>query len=116
MAKKKYVVGIDIGGTKLLSGILDKQHRVLGVEKSKMDPGKGEKYFLSTLKENIDTVLEDNRIRMKEIAAIGIGCPGIIQVKEGKVILSPNIPFLKNYSLSEKVGKLFNVPVVIEND
>lgn len=118
MAKKKarYFIGIDLGGTKMLTGLLDKKFRIISAIKSKVDTSKGEKYFLSTVKEHIEELLDECDVKIKDIKAIGIGCPGTIQNPEGVVVFSPNIPFLKKYPLKDKLKKIFRVPVAVEND
>ena len=62
-SKKKYYIGIDLGGTKMLIGVLKKDFTVLATEKVKVHPDEGEKFFLKTLKEALLKVLEDARTR-----------------------------------------------------
>lgn len=114
--KRKYVIGIDLGGTKMLTGVLNKKFRILATEKTRMQVDKGEKYFFNAIVESVFHVLDEVKAGMESIYAIGVGCPGIIDVKEGVVVSSPNISFLKNYPLGKKLSKYFDVPVVLEND
>src|SRR5690349_5449220 len=116
MAKKnrKYFIGMDLGGTKLLTAVLDKTFSVKGMSKCKCEPNLGEKVFFRTLVENVEFALDEAKISLKQVAAIGMGCPGII--KDGAVKLSPNISFLKNYPLRERLRRQFKVPAVVEND
>ncbi len=114
--KRKYIIGIDLGGTKMLTGLLDKNFRILSTQKTKMQVEKGEKYFFNAIVESVFQVLEDGKVDLEQVRTIGVGCPGIIDSKEGTVISSPNIGFLKNYSLRQKLRKYFGVPVFLEND
>lgn len=115
-AKKKYAIGIDVGGTKILTGILNRKFEVIASEKVKLDAHKGEKCFIQVLSQSIENVLSEVKGSVKQLSAIGVGCPGMIKNPQGIIKLSPNIAFLENYPLREKLSRLFRVPVFIEND
>ncbi len=114
--KKKYLIGMDLGGTKLLTVLMDRHFKILAQKKSKIESAKGEKYFLHTVTESVRETAEDAGVKMDSLAAAGMGAPGIIQPKKGMVLISPNIPFLKNYPLKAKLEKCLRIPVVLEND
>lgn len=114
--KKKVFVGIDLGGTKILAGLLNKKFKILATEKAKVRVEEGEKYFFKTLEEIILHVLSDQDLTPKHLIGIGIGCPGIIDTRKGKVISSPNIPFLNRCEFAKKIKRQFKTPVVIGND
>ncbi len=117
MAKnKKYWVGVDLGGTKMLAALLNRKFKVLAEEKSRVETAKGEKHFISTLVRSIEAVLQEKKASRRQLGGIGIGCPGIIDRKKGEVVSCPNIRFLRNYPLARKIKKHFHVPVTIEND
>ncbi len=116
MNTKKYLLGLDLGGSKILVVLLDLKFRVLSEHKERMDISKGFSHFLSLLRESISTVLLKAKVTQKQILTLGVGSAGLIHPKEGKILFSPNIPFLKNCSLKEKLQSEFKIPVVIEND
>jgi glucokinase len=114
--KKKFILGIDLGGTKVLIGIMDKQFRIRKRVKLEMDGNRGEKFFFNNLIDGIEEVLEEAGTGSNNISMIGIGCPGIIDVYNGVVKLSSNVSFFKNYPLVKKLRAKLRVPVLIEND
>ncbi len=114
-ARKKYVLGVDLGGTKMLAGLLDEKFQVKALYKTAVEPNRGERYFFKNFVDSIETLLS-GKVSVKDIRAIGVGCPGIIELPEGVVRISPNISFLKNYPLREKLARHFKVPVTVEND
>ena len=117
LGKKKYWMGIDLGGTKMLAGVFKKDFKLIGTVKAKVQPAEGEKVFLKTLKETVLRVLDENKISLSQVAGIGAGCPGIMDTEKGRVEVSPNIPFLKNYPLAKTLSKMLGgVPVVLSND
>lgn len=114
--RKSYLIGIDVGGTKVLTGLLNSNFEILSTKKNKVDPHKGEKAFFKSLEESILSVCDDAEIKSGQIKAIGVGCPGMILNPKGIVTLSPNISFMKNYPFREKLMRRFKVPVIVEND
>ncbi len=110
-SKKKYFIGIDLGGTKMLTGLVKKDFSILAEEKSKVQPEEGPKFFFKSIEEGIEKVLSDSKVKLSQVAGIGVGCPGIIDSAEGRVISS-----LKNFHLAEKLSGVFDVPVAVGND
>ncbi|HNV87028.1 MAG TPA: ROK family protein [Candidatus Omnitrophota bacterium] len=113
---RKYLLGIDIGGTKILTAVLDKQFRVHGERKVSVNADKGERVFFKSLIGSIRKVLAESRTSLSNVLAMGVGCPGIIEVPEGVVKMASNLPFLKSCPLQDKLRKRFGIPVVVEND
>lgn len=115
-SKNKYWIGIDLGGTKLLTTLLDHRFHIVASSKEKVDAAKGSKVFLSLFEQSIREVLKDADISKKQIGGIGIGAPGIIDRKKGEIVFCPNIPFLNGFKLGPFLSRKFGVPVVLEND
>ena len=116
MAKKdKVVVGIDLGATKMLVGVL-KGRKVLATVKAKTDPAGGEGEFFATIAATVARALADAGLKPSQLAAVGAGCPGVLDYRTDRIVSSANIPFIKDYPLARKLEKLFKVPAAVEND
>jgi len=114
--KKKFILGIDLGGTKILMGLFNREFGLKKTVKLEMDGNRGEKFFFNRLIDGIEEVLEETGSDLSDLATIGIGCPGIIDIYTGTVKVSSNVSFFKNYPLAEKLKAKLRVPVFIEND
>jgi glucokinase len=114
--KKRYVIGYDLGGTKILAVLYNRRFEPLGEIKEKSKPQKGEKHFLKTLKMCFEDLLKQGKIKRHEIAGIGVGCPGLIDEKRGLVLASPNLGFMANMPLSARIQRSCGAPVVLGND
>lgn len=110
---KKYVIGLDIGGTKINCVLADLEGNILKHRLMPTDANKGEEFVLNNIIKDISYVQHDKPI--ETIKAIGIGIAGVLDIKNGIVIESPNLPF-KNFSLVNKLKEKFNTDVYIEND
>lgn len=116
MAKnERTVIGIDLGATKILAGVLQGR-RVLAAVKAKTDPAGGEREFFATIVKAVGQALAEAGLPARRLAAVGAGCPGVIDYRKGRVASSANIPFIKDYPLPRKLEKLFKVPATVEND
>ncbi len=102
------VIALDLGGTKLLSGVVDDQGVV---ERRVVAPTdvSSEEAVLVQVEEAVQGLLED------DIGAIGIGIPSTIDQRRGEAIDSVNIP-LSDVPLRDRLHERFGVPVAIEND
>ncbi len=114
--KKRYVIGCDLGGTKILAVLYDRAFRPLFEVKARSKPQKGERFFLNNLTETFEELLSHRGIRKAEVTGIGMGCPGLIDERRGRVISSPNLGFLKRFPLAAKITKRLGLPVVLGND
>lgn len=114
--KKKYLIGMDLGGTKLLTTLMNRHFEIIAERKYKIETAKGERHFLNTVFGSIQDVLDDAGLKAGSLAAAGMGSPGVIHFKKGIVLACPNIPFLKNYPLRAKLEKRLRIPIALEND
>ena len=96
---KKMMIGVDIGGTKVLTCLLNNKFNVIDQVKESVEVHKKKEDFLKTILSSIEEVLSNQKLDKKNVASIGIGCPGIIQNPEGIIKISPNIKFLEKYPL-----------------
>ncbi|MBN2545833.1 MAG: ROK family protein [Spirochaetes bacterium] len=110
-----YYCGIDLGGTKVYSIIIDHYGNIIGSHKVKT---KYKSDFNKIFKRIIlcyNELIEKLNITEKEIKAIGLGVPSSVKIKTGVLIHAPNLD-IKNINIAEKLIKQFNKPVYVDND
>ena len=90
------VVGVDLGGTKILSGVVDADNRILGRAKRSTPAKEGGPAILRTIVECIDDAVGDAGLSRRDITAVGVGSPGPLDVEAGVIIFSANLN-VKNY-------------------
>ena len=112
----KYNICLDIGGTKVLGVIFDEERNIVYKLKKKTKAG-------GDTKENVEEVivsvveemLDEAKIRKKDVHAIAAGAPGVIDSGRGVVLFSPNLPW-RDYDIETPMEKKFGVPFYIGND
>lgn len=110
---KKYVVGVDLGGTKIYTALVDLEGNVKNEVIIKTEAEKGDVAVLNKILDTIDTVL--NNIDINEVLAIGVGSPGPLDVKNGLIVYTPNLPF-KNFNIVKPIKEKYNLPTYLDND
>lgn len=101
------VIGLDVGGTKILSGLVDREGNVLS-EREIPSPGTSDG-VLSALDAAVEALLDDR------VAAIGYGIPANLERRSGRILHATNLP-LDDVDLVKRSRERFDLPVGIEND
>ena len=112
---QKYVVGVDLGGTKISTALSNLNGEVISQTTVPTNANEGEIPVLTRIIESIEKVIKDGSANYEEIKGIGIGSPGPLDAEKGTIIYTPNLPF-KNFNLIEPINKKFGLPVFLDND
>lgn len=104
----KYYLSIDIGGTNLKFGLLDRAGNLIEHDKVPT-PTDNRDHFLSVLESIIDAYVT-------QIRGIAISVPGKIDVQQGIVYFGGSLPFLDKFQLKAKLEAKYQLPVGLEND
>jgi glucokinase len=102
-------IGIDIGGTKILAGVVDMGGIVLDQVKV---PTPGDPDAMAEAIGGVVRRLRDGH----DVAAVGIGAAGFIHADRATVIFSANVAAWVNEPLRDRIEALAGLPVVVEND
>lgn len=112
---QKVWVGFDLGGTKMMAVVFDANFKVLGKKRRKTRDKNKDGVHLERLSETIEMALQDAEVKASQIAGIGAGCPGPLNLDTGTILLAPNLGW-KNVELRKYLSDTFNVPAEICND
>lgn len=113
---KPYVLGIDIGGTNTVFGIVDARGQVIASDSIKTKKHNKFDDYVAELHAGVERLLEKNDATDK-IQGIGIGAPNA-NYYTGEIINPPNLPWEGPIiPLAEKISKAFGgIPVAVTND
>lgn len=111
----KYVVSVDMGGTKILASVLNSKEGIIARDKKNTNVSAGKSVYISDLVEIINTVIKEAGIKSTQVAAVSIGVPGSVNPYTGNIGLAPNLG-LKNFNIKKALQRKIKYPVLIEND
>ena len=113
--KSDLYVGVDLGGTKILSGVFDSQLTLLQTAKLSTKSGRGFDAVVDRIARCVLDAIDEADMSLKQVRAIGIGAPGAIRPESGEVIFAPNLEW-EDAPLKKALEKQLSVPVFVEND
>ena len=108
-------LGIDVGGTDTKIGILDENASVLAQGSTPTNVGKPYSEIISGMAAYAVSLLKMIDLTAADVAAVGVGIPGIALNTTGTVVRCVNMNW-ENVPLRDELQKVFNCPVVLDND
>lgn len=115
MKKSQYYAGIDIGGTKIAGALTTAKGKIISRAKVPTPKNALPRKILSTVVDLLEEMLDDADLGRRNLAAVGMGVPGIVDPATGKVVRTSNMR-LSGYDLRKKMQKALRVRCVIGND
>lgn len=111
-----HYIGLDLGGTNIKAGVVDDDARVLS-RVSIPTPGEsGPEAVMQAMAEAAQAAADQAKLTLAQIDGIGIGAPGMLDLKRGLVLAAPNLPGWKNTPIRDRITELTGRPAVLEND
>lgn len=114
--KAEYVVGVDLGGTKILTGVFSQSLECIATAKLSTKSQRGLDKVVERITRCVGDAVDEADLSMKQIAGVGVGAPGAVDFDEGRVIFAPNLEGWKDVPLKKTLEKQLGVPVFVEND
>lgn len=111
----KVFLGFDLGGTKMLSHVYDADYKRLGRARKKTHGYRGAKAGIERIVETIKASLQEAERDASSLAAIGIGCPGPVDMDRGMLLSPPNLGWGET-KIAEPLADAFGCPVYVAND
>ncbi len=111
----KYYVGIDLGGTNIVAGVVDENYNIVAKASTKTNCPRPEKEIADDMAKMALQAVENAGLTIEQIEWVGIGTPGIANSATGIIEYSNNLGF-KNTPMVEYIRETIDKPVFIEND
>ncbi len=112
---EKFVVSIDMGGTKILASVINSNKGIVARHKKPTNINSGTKEYVKDTAELIHKVVKSSGLKKHNIAAVCLGVPGSVNPNTGVIGLAPNLG-IKNFRMKAELQKLIPYPVLLEND
>ncbi len=105
-----YTIGIDVGGTKVLGGVVDESGKVLTTAR-KDTPRQGGNALTQTIADVAKELLQHHAV-----SSVGVSAAGFVSSDRKTMLATPNIADWNGVDLDNQLTTLIGLPVVIEND
>lgn len=110
-----YKLGIDLGGTNIVAGVVDKKYKIVAKASCKTAVPRPESEICDSMAEVAKKAVEKAKLTMDDIESVGIGVPGAVNPKTGVIEYSANL-FFHNWEVVEMMEERLGKKVHIEND
>lgn len=111
-----YYLGIDLGGTNIKSGVVDDTGRPISSVSLATNAEKGPTVGLASLEAAGRLAVESSGLRWDDVAAVGLGSPGTMDLSQGMLLDPPNLPGWTNLPIRRLLGERLKKPTILQND
>lgn len=108
-------IGIDLGGTNIAAGIVNKAGELLATDSTPTMSFRTAEEITDDIIMLTKRITEKNGYSISDIDGIGIGCPSAVDDKNGIVVQTANLK-MNNFEIKKYINREINVPVRLAND
>ena len=110
-----YRVGIDLGGTNIVAGVVDDEYNIIAKAECKTAVPRPESEICDSMAAVVKEALKKAKIKMDDVDYIGIGVPGAVNPETRIIETSPNL-FFQNWEVAKMMEERLNKYTKVEND
>ena len=114
--EKKYIFGIDAGGTKVAYGLFDREGNLLDKYQHPTDIQADGPAFSEQLIKTINEVLKEHQTTLEEVYGVGICMPSYIRFEKGYIHMTSAMVNIKDFAMRDYLEERLGVKVVLDND
>ena len=115
-ARPPFFVGIDLGGTTVKIGVVDERGRPLCWHSIATEVQRGPEDAARRMGQAVKDAIAQAGIDAASVARVGLGSPGTLDLREGKMINPTNFPGWGGFPVRDRVGHHCGLPVAFVND
>src|SRR5690349_3087923 len=111
----EFAIGVDLGGTNLRIAVVNRDGHLLEKVTTGTKVALGRQHVVAEMTDAIRTLIGKFRAT-GALLGIGIGVPGIIDMRTGMLRESPNLPGWEDSPVQSEIERLLGTTVILEND
>lgn len=111
----EYYAGIDLGGTKIYSILINEKGNILARDKVKLTENKEINNVLELIQQSYNSVIEKAGIPGNEVKAVGMAVPSAVNIEKGILLNAPNLGW-ENIRITKMVSSMLGKKVFVDND
>ena len=110
-----YRVGIDLGGTNIVAGVVDNEYNIIAKAECKTAVPRPESEICDSMAAVVKEALKKAKVKMDDVDYIGIGVPGAVNPETRIIETSPNL-FFQNWEVAKMMEERLHKYTKVEND
>ncbi len=110
-----YKLGIDLGGTNIVAGVVDENYKIIATAKRKTNAPRPAESIIDDMVVVANEAIASAGLKIEDIDAMGVGSPGAIDPVNGVVCFAGNLDF-HNIPMAKMLKERMGVDFYIEND
>lgn len=110
-----YKLGIDLGGTNIVAGVVDDNYKIIATGKVKTNLPRPAEEVIDDMAKAANMAIESAGLKISDIESMGVGSPGAIDPVHGVVCYANNLGF-NNVPMAKMLKERMGVDFYIEND
>lgn len=114
--RRGYVLGIDIGGTKLAAGLVTLEGELVAQDRAPTLAQEGPSPVIGRMVDLCRRVLAQSGVDRREVLAGGVGCGGPLDPVAGVIMEPPNLPGWVDVPLVQRLEDALSMPAYLDND
>ncbi len=111
----KYIISVDMGGTKMLASVINSKKGIVSRAKISTDLDKNANDYVKDIASLVKTIVDDAGLSHSQIVSVCLGVPGSVNPFTGHIGIAPNLG-IKNFNIKTRLEKILPYKVLIEND
>lgn len=115
-AQPPFFCGVDLGGTNIKVGVVDDLGRPLSWLTEPTDAARGADDGARRIGAAVLAAIEQAGLKCGDVARVGLGSPGTMDIPAGMLLEPPNLPGWINFPLRDRVSEHCGLPVAFGND
>ncbi|WP_053207305.1 ROK family transcriptional regulator [Jiangella muralis] len=115
-ADARHVLGIDVGPHRIYCAVADLSGTVVAHARHDVAVASTHAQLLDQVESTMRKALATVPVRLPDLAAVGIGTPGIVDDQRGAVVQAPSVPGWSSLELGSLIRQSLDCPVRVEND
>jgi glucokinase len=109
-------LGVDVGGTNIKLGVVDDAGKTVCYTKFPSQADKSPDSTIEQIRPLIEKLLSEKEYSFDDVAAVGVGTPGPMDIEGGRLLTPYNMPGWHHYPIRDRLEKATGKPVAYTND
>lgn len=112
---EQFVIGVDLGGTKILTALANGEGRVLAEQKIPTEAAKGQQHVIAQIVQSVEHVRKKAGVQTEQVPVLALGSPGPLDTRTGVIRFAPNLAW-HDLPIRQVLERQLSIPVLLDND